>query len=471
MFGRPAGRFRQHEGNPPLATPPTNSPAPPGARLAHGDPTGPIPLNAFQRIIRGWERVHPYNAAQAMEVRRPAVDPAAAAAAWAATLDEMKLGRVEARAISYRHVGLNGEAARYPLRVLPAGTSLDAFFAEEMNRPFADPGEPPFRPFLMPDPAAGTCHLGVVYQHWVADSVAVRHVLRRWLERLFLPPGQHARRPIRHAGIGYFGLLGTAPGSLSAVQTVLSVIRRHLRYRRARKVRAHGPADYPVGVVLAESRGLVPALVAAARNRGAKVNDLFLAAAARACDARVPAQARRNRPDLAVASIVDLRPLARAALDDRFGLFLGFSEVVCRPADLRSADRLVATVAGQNRTHRHHGVWPATVGWLAAALIARPLVPPAKLYHFFRKEAPLTAGVSNVNLNRTWAGRHAADLLARYRRVSPTGPLAPVVFSVTTLGDDLQVSLTYRVALLTADQARNLADAFLAELAALTGAG
>ncbi len=76
------------------------------------------------------------------------------------------------------------------------------------------------------------------------------------------------------------------------------------------------------------------------------------------------------------------------------------------------------------------------------------------------------AGVSNVNLNRTWAAHHR-DLLVRYRRISPTGPLAPVVFSVTTLGDDLQLSLTYRDALLTRAEARGLADAFLAELTAL----
>ncbi len=76
------------------------------------------------------------------------------------------------------------------------------------------------------------------------------------------------------------------------------------------------------------------------------------------------------------------------------------------------------------------------------------------------------AGVSNVNLNHTWAAHHP-ELVVRYRRISPTGPLAPVVFSVTTLGDDLQLSLTYRGALLTRDQAQELADAFLVELAAL----
>jgi hypothetical protein len=48
--------------------------------------------------------------------------------------------------------------------------------------------------------------------------------------------------------------------------------------------------------------------------------------------------------------------------------------------------------------------------------------------------------------------------------------LAPVVFTLTTLGDRLHLSLTYRQALLTDEAAGGLADAFLGRLAALGGA-
>ncbi|HEX8913515.1 MAG TPA: hypothetical protein VF796_14240, partial [Humisphaera sp.] len=172
--------------------------------------------------------------------------------------------------------------------------------------------------------------------------------------------------------------------------------------------------------------------------------------------------------DLAVGSIVDLRPLARGALDDCFGLFLGFAEVTCTPAEIASPDKLVAEVAKQNAQHWRRGLWHSSVGGLLAAVAVKPLVKPHKLYHFFRKEAPLVAGVSNVNLNRTWVHGQFPGLVARYRRVSPTGPLAPVVFSVTSLGDDLQLCLTHRTALLDPAQARGLADEFLGELEGLT---
>jgi hypothetical protein len=332
----------------------------------------------------------------------------------------------------------------------------------ELNRPFADTGEPPFRPFLIRSADGRGCHFGVVYQHWIADSVAVRRLLQRWVERVFaegpVPPIR-----FRHADQGYVELARLTPGDETPGQAFLSLLRRHLRYRRVRKVQSFGEHDYPVAVSMSQAIGLVPRLAAAARRHRAKFNDLLLAAAARACEHRVPTQRRGKRQDVALGSIVDLRPLARGALEDRFGLFLGFAEVVCRPKEVASPQRLIQTIARQSQLYRRRGIWTATTGWLMAALATRPLVPPRNLYRFFRKETPIVAGVSNVNLNTTWV---AADrgLIGRYLRISPTGPLAPIVFSVTTLGEDLQLSLTYRAALLNETQARELGSAFIAEL-------
>lgn len=444
---------------PPLTTPQTSQDS------SHTT-TGAIPLNVFQRLLRGWEVVHPYNAAQVMEIRRE-LDPAAASAAWAATLDELQLGRVEIRKISYRHICLNGQMNRYPVRVLPPDTCLEAFVAAELNRRFDDPGEPPFRPFLWVDATAGAWHFGVVYQHWVADSVAVRHLLRRWLERAFQLPPQRRTPRIRHANIGYLGLLGLAAGPFHPAQTMLSLFRRHWRYRRARKCKTLGKRDLPVGVVMRDVPALIGKVVSASKRLDVKVNDLFLAAAMRACDGRIPTQVRKQRTDLAIGSIIDLRPLARGALDDRFGLFLGFAEVICGPKLIRSPRKLLADIATQNRLHRLRGIWPSSVGYLMLAMVFRPVVKPRKLYSFFRKEAPLIAGVSNVNLTSTWVGQ-CGDLIAGYRRVSPTGPLAPVVFAVTSLGDRMQLSITHRLGLLSSQQARELGDAFVAELVQLT---
>jgi NRPS condensation-like uncharacterized protein len=241
-----------------------------------------------------------------------------------------------------------------------------------------------------------------------------------------------------------------------------------MRYRRARKVRTFGADDYPVRVLLRETPdGTVERLHAWARGAGVKLNDVFLAAAAEACQRLVPTQHRRNRRDVAVGSIVDLRPYAGADLDDTFGLFLGFTEVVCRPPELCDFEKLVRSVAAQNRRHRQLGIGQSSLGWMIAAVAAGRFVPGERLYHFFRKEAPLLAGVSNVNLNRTWAAEYHPQVITDYLRVSPTGPLAPIVFTLTTLGPRLTLSLTYRPALLDELAASELATAFLDRLASV----
>ena len=102
---------------------------------------------------------------------------------------------------------------------------------------------------------------------------------------------------------------------------------------------------------------------------------------------------------------------------------------------------------------------------MIAAAGAGRFVPGERLYHFFRKEAPLLPDVSNVNLNRTWAADYHPQVITDYLRVSPTGPLAPLVFTLTTLGRRLTLSLTYRPVLLDEQMASQLATIFLDRLA------
>jgi NRPS condensation-like uncharacterized protein len=232
-------------------------------------------------------------------------------------------------------------------------------------------------------------------------------------------------------------------------------------------VQTAGPRDYPVRVLLREAPlGTVQAVQRRAKREGVKVNDLFLAALADVCNRFVPAQHRRNRPNLAVGSVIDLRPHADCSLVDTFGLFLGFSEVVCRPAELREFPRLLKTVARQTSVLRNRGVGQENLVWMLLANAVKKLVPPHELYHFYRKELPLLGGISNVNLNDTWAAKYHPSHVLEYVRVSPTGPMVPLVFNVTTLDDRLHLSITYREVLMDEAKAAQMADAFLAHLTA-----
>ncbi|HEY2589228.1 MAG TPA: hypothetical protein VGI81_26020 [Tepidisphaeraceae bacterium] len=423
-------------------------------------------LNLFQRLTRRWETIHPYNAAQVMRIGGR-MDPGAATALWGEALRALGLGQVRVSdAGRFRHDAINGQLARFPVRLLPAGTSLDAHLTQELNRRFDDPEEPPFRPFLLP--GADEFHFGVVYQHWIADSVSIRAVLQEWFTRTFDPSAARSK-PLRQAREGYWNLFATHD-RWRFDQAFLSGFRWHMRYRRARKVRTAGTGDYPVRVTTYDApSGLIDGIRTCARGADAKVQDVLLAAMAEVCDQFVPTQRRKNRPDLAIGSILDLRRHAGVDLSETFGLFLGFSNIVCRRQHLDDWQQLLRAVTAQNRGHRRNGPAQASLMWMLGAMALDRFLRDDQLYHFYRKELPMLGGLSNVNLNDAWATRYHPEPLREYLRVSPTGPLVPLVFSTTTLGSKLSFALTCRNALLGPDGAAAMAGAFLRRLCEVAG--
>ncbi|HSU68776.1 MAG TPA: hypothetical protein VLJ39_17985, partial [Tepidisphaeraceae bacterium] len=422
-------------------------------------------LNIFQRLTRRWEAVHPYNAAQVMRISG-SLDASRATSVWGDALRSLGLGRVRVSDPDrFTHEPINGELARFPVLPLPADTSLEDHLTTELNRRFDNPDEPPFRPFLLQ--RENDFYFGVVYQHWIADSVSIRAVLQEWFTRAFDPSALRGQ-PLQQPSRGYWNLFADRR-TWRLDETLLGSFKWHMRHRRARKVLTTGPGDYPVRVTLHRSpAGLIDHLLTAARTKQVKVQDVLLAAMAEACDRFVPAQHRENRPDLAVGSIIDLRRHTGLDLTETFGLFLGFTNVVCRRQHLKNWDELLRSVASQNRGHKLSGPAQASLVWMVTALIASRFIPDHKLYHFYRKELPMLGGLSNVNLNDSWAARYYPDPLREYIRVSPTGPLVPLVFSTTTLGPRLTFALTCRQNLLAPETASNMADAFADRLHRVT---
>jgi hypothetical protein len=59
----------------------------------------------------------------------------------------------------------------------------------------------------------------------------------------------------------------------------------------------------------------------------------------------------------------------------------------------------------------------------------------------YQKNYPLWGGVTNMNLNSLWP---ESDGAWDYFRAVSTGPVTPLVLSVTTAGDHANVGLSYR---------------------------
>jgi NRPS condensation-like uncharacterized protein len=255
-------------------------------------------------------------------------------------------------------------------------------------------------------------------------------------------------------------------------EQVLALLRSFSRFRRVRKTRYHGSQDYSMRFALHRApAGVMQQLLGVARRAGVTLNDLFLAAMADVCYRFNPVKPIRHRQDIGLGVIVDLRPRAKRDMSRTWGLFLGFANVICRREDLRQWPRLVRSIARQTRIHKQTDAPQASLMWMFAALLTSRVTPPKEMYKSYRKYMPLSGGISNVNLNHSWAKEYHPSPLMEYIRVSPTGPMVPLVFTTTTLGEELLFGLTYRSALFTDELAQKIAATFLARLGQLAEYG
>ncbi len=429
-------------------------------------------LNVFQRLVRQWDRVHPYNAAQVLRLS-VLPDHPSLQAAWYESLVVLGLGTVrtdDRRHFSFQSISGQRDACALPQ--VPPGLGLENFLSLEMNRPFTEK-EVPLRPFVLIEPESNgrlaRYFIGVVYQHWIADSESIRLLLREWFVRVF-DPGAASQQPLQLPRTGYWGLFGPRPGRWHLDDQLLRLLQVTIRLRSVRKLRTFGDNDYNMRFLLRRlPDGEIVHLRALARDKGVTLNDLFLGVMAQLCDEYLPLRQTHRRRDLALGTIVDLRSRSKNAqsLANTFGLFLGFANVICRSADLRCWPRLVRDIARQTRHQKNTGSAESSALWMWLALSLTRIMKPNEIYHFYRRRMPLAAGISNVNLTHSWAQKYYPQPLYEYIRVSPTGPMVPMVFTPSTLGNTFHVAMTYRCSLITAEAAQEMADRFVQRLTEL----
>ena len=417
-------------------------------------------LNIFQRLVRQWDAIHPYNAAQVIKLAGRA-DLPAVRHAWHEAMATLGLGRAHVGRDTFHFEHLNGQMPRDIVRHV-SGETLDAFLSRELNLRFDDRDVCPFRPFVLDD---GDDHyVGLIYHHWVADSVSIRELLRQWFLR-WHDPERVRREPLKLSRDGYWSLFGPRIGRWRLGGELINGVRWTRRIRRVRRMNADHAGEFAQAVTVRRfDDGLVDCLRDVCRAANVTLHDLLLAAAAEACDRHLPLHRHRARHDLAMGTIVDLRPSARADLSDTFGMFLGFTTTLCGPDELLDWPRLLATVASQGKSHKHSAQPQASFLRMAAALAAGRFMSRERTINFYRKRAPFAGGTSNVNVTDTWAAEYHPAPLLEYVRVSPTGPMMPLVFSTTTLARKLNLCLTRRSAIVSEALAGQVLDTMFERL-------
>jgi hypothetical protein len=362
---RAATQARTSGGDSPRASNPHATNPSTAKSIAHRN--GNPKFSLFQKLVRQWDEIHPYNAIHVLKVRGQ-YDLQASRAAWHDALEVLGMGRVNIAGDSFFHECLNGDSIQHTVEPCPPGVTLHAWISRELNRPFCPIDAVPFRPFVIQEP--DFFWMGLVYQHWVADSASIREVMREWFVRQYDPrAGRTKPRPWMG---GYLALFGPQRSGLEMADGLLAALRSTSQFRRVRRI--EDPEMFQdlsaAFMPIPSHPGLIDALRQSARRHGVTVNDFFLAGIAEAANELVPVPRRYRRQDLAVATIVNLRPKVHRPMCDAFGLLLGFTSVCCKPKQLEHWDSLLHSVSAQMRRQKLAGSAQSSwlrlmVGWWA----------------------------------------------------------------------------------------------------------
>ncbi len=426
---------------------------------------GPVVhLNAFQILMRRWSKLHPYNAGQVMQVTG-APDKARWKLAVETVIHELGLGKPRFTGGDYAVQFL--PVAEIPIDQAHNGHSgLEAFFNEELNRAFAV-GDLPIRFCILPGPAGASAeeshYLAAVYDHWIADSRAMRELMHRIFDRYRAADSVPALPPLTLEAAPFKKLFEKHISFLPRFQAMRESLKNIWRHRNGFRLNLRNPLDFASGFVMRElPEGLIERLRGFAKKRQASVNDLFIAVIGQSMGAyTAPDRLKRSRKPmhfarrkLGIGTIVDIRDAACEPLDQVFNLYLSSYTVLLENPENRAADDLTRSVATE--TCRIKKSLAAVRGFFALTMarfwydIYDSQRFRASLLH---KTVPVVAGISNVNMTDSWVDcKSAAAAVAHadeprvldYLRISPAGPLIPVVFTLTTIRGRLSLCVTYR---------------------------
>ena len=353
--------------------------------------------------------------------------------------------------------------------VTTSSTELDKKIADELNTPFPS-GSCPLRAFVIAH-GREDYFLGVILDHWFADSVSMRLLMHRFFLSYQHADRAHALPPIQLATPDAIKDLIAGKNLFSGLAALLASLRNYVRHRRAHRVKLSDPLDFSADFLSMNfPEGSIDRVRAAAKQCDATVNDLFLAVAGQVLGARTSAAREHSRRDrVGLATAVDLRPLAGGQLDELFGFFLSYFTVVLEHPEKQTLTRLAAAIAQETGALKANA-YPVrfVLSLRIACAVWDAFRKPRRKAQLFPKMLPLHAGISNVNLTGSWMDKaevhDGTPGVVDYLRVSPVGPLLPLVFTLTTIRSRLSLCVTYRKTAFSRSEAQKITHDFVTRL-------
>jgi hypothetical protein len=388
-----------------------------------------------------WNELHPYNAVHVVRVPA-ALDFPRLREAIQTTLERLGLTNLS--------VDREGGACQYgggpvvsKVTVIedgsPTGSSLSAEIERQLNTPFpCGKSFDPFRFFVAPGQASFS--LGLAYFHPVADAESVVWMLKRLVD------AYHAGSSgVSSATVDLSSGFTDSPilrhpvemvRQIAALPAFIRILRTSCRprYREADDLR-NGFTNF---VLEAASLGWMRT---AGKSWGVTLNDLFLALLLHSLSPLAAARQARRRK-MAAGCIVNVRKDLGVSRGT-FGLFLGSFLVAHEVAEGIGLKALAAAIALQTARIKARRLYLATPVQLAFASLALRFFSTRRKRSFYQKYCPLWGGITNMNLNTLWE-EQAQDGPLDYLRAVSTGPVTPLVLSITTVGERVNVGLSYR---------------------------
>ena len=401
-------------------------------------------LNIFQRAMLLWSDLHPYNAVHTVEV------PAA--------LDTERLSNILNRALETH--GLTGLAldrttktyhyqggpSAEKIAMVPAGQDASIALADEIQRQLntafvLDKSTTPFRFFVIE--SHSTFYFSISYFHMVAGAESLV-LLMQDLVNTFLDRNERGLcPPVNLYPPTYGRWLRRHP--LALLRKVANLPSLFWQLNRSWRPRYSDEMDMNIGFGLFSLNATqLEQLKLASKTWGVTLNDLFLAFMlkifAPLTDHRAFSSSR-NR--LSIGTIVNIRKDLDVDSRQTFGLFLGsFVVTHAVPEDI-SLKQLTKDVNQQTsyikRTRRYMG----TPLDLASSIRSLSMLSTERKKKFYQKHYPLWGGLTNMNLNTIWPQSNETKPINYFRAVS-TGPATPLVLSITTVQDMVNISISFR---------------------------
>lgn len=413
-----------------------------------------IKLNFFQRLMQRWSQHLAYNAIHVMHI---AGNPELTN--WQNAI----LTTLQKTGLGFPNVDQAGNAQFRPLETLSIATpklSLDDYLQQELNYRFSQ-HECPLRFFIISE--NNTYYLGITYNHWLADAYAIRKLLQQMINRyyqttitesltLHAPEFEKLFRP--H--------LGRSPKTLWLREMLRGIQLFFRAHRLALKDKKDFTSQYILQTIPTNTLENVKHYC---REKSVSMNDVFIATLGQimgkiTATARQKKSTRRNH--IAISTIADIRHNANQSLAHVVGQYLSSYTVVLSAPEQQPIEKVITTVNRSTSRIKNSSRMVRSHYNFAAAVRLWDQNPKRRAQLFY-KYAPICAGISNIQVRDEWSNTAVLD----YWRVSPTGPLTPVVFSLTTFRDKLTVCLAYRTSALSEEVAREVAELFCRKLATL----